>query len=75
MQVLDVTRSRAYRKNAQAWVGQKIGAIVRCLVGYGRFVGLEAMASLARFYDVVRLQGALFKLREKTRMGARVIKR
>ncbi len=34
---LEVTRSRAYRKNDQAWVEQKNGAIVRRLVGYGRF--------------------------------------
>ena len=31
---LEVTRSRAYRKNDQAWVEQKNGAIVRRLVGY-----------------------------------------
>jgi len=76
---LEVTRSRAYRKNDQAWVEQKNGAIVRRLVGYGRFVGAEATAALARLYEVVRLHGNLFqpsfKLREKTRIGARVIKR
>ena len=78
-QGLEVTRSRAYRKNDQAWVEQKNGAIVRRLVGYGRFVGAEAAAALARLYDVVRLHGNLFqpsfKLREKTRIGARIIKR
>jgi hypothetical protein len=78
-QGLEVTRSRAYRKNDQAWVEQKNGAIVRRLVGYGRFVGVEATASLVRLYDSVRLHGNLFqpsfKLREKTRIGARVIKR
>ena len=78
-QGLEVTRSRAYRKNDQAWVEQKNGAIVRRLVGYGRFVGAEATAALARLYESVRLHGNLFqpsfKLREKTRIGARVIKR
>lgn len=78
-QGLEVTRSRAYRKNDQAWVEQKNGAIVRRLVGYGRFVGAEATAALVRLYDAVRLHGNLFqpsfKLREKTRIGARVIKR
>jgi hypothetical protein len=78
-QGLEVTRSRAYRKNDQAWVEQKNGAIVRRLVGYGRFVGAEATTALARLYEVVRLHGNLFqpsfKLREKTRIGARVIKR
>lgn len=47
-QALEVTRSRAYRKNDQAWVEQKNGAIVRRLVGYGRFEGLAAAKSLAR---------------------------
>jgi hypothetical protein len=78
-QGLEVTRARAYRKNDQAWVEQKNGAIVRRLVGYGRFVGAEATAALARLYAAVRLHGNLFqpsfKLREKTRIGARVIKR
>jgi len=32
-----VTRSRAYKKNDQAFVEQKNGAVVRRLVGYGRF--------------------------------------
>ncbi|WP_037436745.1 integrase catalytic domain-containing protein, partial [Sinorhizobium fredii] len=78
-QGLEVTRSRAYRKNDQAWVEQKNGAIVRRLVGYGRLVGAEATVVLGRLYDVVRLYGNLFqpsfKLREKTRIGARVVKR
>ncbi len=39
-QGLEVTRARAYRKNDQAWVEQKNGAIVRRLVGCGRFEGL-----------------------------------
>ncbi|WP_287299393.1 transposase family protein, partial [Mesorhizobium sp.] len=47
-QGLEVTRSRAYRKNDQAWVEQKYGAIVRRLVGYGRFVGAKATAALVR---------------------------
>jgi hypothetical protein len=42
----DVTRARAYRKNDQAWVEQKNGAIVRRLVGYGRCAG--AVAALCR---------------------------
>ncbi|WP_223217201.1 hypothetical protein [Rhizobium cauense] len=72
---LEVTRSRAYRKNDQAHVEQKNGAIVRRLVGYGRFVGTEATIALRQLYAVVRLHGNLFqpsfKLREKTRIGAR----
>ena len=76
---LEVTRSRAYRKNDQAWVEQKNGAIVRRLVGYGRFEGVLAGESLGRLYASARLHGNLFqpsfKLREKRREGARVIKR
>jgi hypothetical protein len=78
-QGLEVTRARAYRKNDQAWVEQKNGAIVRRLVGYGRLEGLLAAEGLARLYAASRLHGNLlqpsFKLRQKTRKGARVIKR
>ena len=78
-QGLEVTRSRAYRKNDQAWIDQKNGAIVRRLVGYGRFEGLGSAQALARLYAAARLHTNLFqpsfKLKQKTRIGARVIKR
>ena len=32
---IELTRSRPYRKNDQAWVEQENGAVVRRLVGYG----------------------------------------
>jgi hypothetical protein len=35
-QKLEVTRSRAYKKNDQAFVEQKNGAVVRRLMGYGQ---------------------------------------
>ena len=77
-QGLEVTRARAYRKNDQAWVEQKNGAIVRRLVGYGRFEGLESVQMMTRLYRAARLHTNLlqpsFKLRSKTRIGARVIK-
>jgi len=41
---IEVTRSRAYKKNDQAFVEQKNGAVVRRLVGYGRFDGVETAA-------------------------------
>lgn len=76
---LTVTRSRAYRKNDQAWVEQKNGAIVRRLVGYGRYEGRTAAQSLGRLYAAARLHGNAFlpsfKLQHKQRIGARVIKR
>jgi hypothetical protein len=49
------TRSRAYRKNDQAWVEQKNGVVVRKLVGYGRLEGLGATEALRRLYEVSRL--------------------
>ncbi len=73
------TRCRPYRKNDQAWVEQKNGAVVQRIVGYRRFEGLEAAAMLARLYRSVRLFvnyfQPSFKLAEKTRDGAKVLKR
>jgi hypothetical protein len=34
---IELTRSRPYRKNDQAWIEQKNGAVVRKLLGYRRF--------------------------------------
>lgn len=73
------TRCRPYRKNDQAWVEQKNGAVVRRIVGYRRFEGLEAAAALARLYATTRqfvnFFQPSFKLAEKQRDGARVMKR
>jgi len=49
------TRCRPYRKNDQAFVEQKNGAVVRRIVGYRRLEGLEAATALARLYATVRL--------------------
>jgi len=77
-QGLKQTRSRAYRKNDQAWVEQKNGAVVRRLVGYGRLSGLPATEGLAELYAVSRLYinyfQPSFKLKSKTREGALVRK-
>jgi len=76
---IEFTRSRPYHKNDQAWVEQKNGAIVRRLVGYGRLEGIAAAEVLARLYTASRLFVNFFqpsfKLAEKIREGARVIKR
>ena len=53
-QGLEFTRSRPYRKNDQAWVEQKNGAVVRRLVGYARLEGLDAAQALAQLYHVAR---------------------
>lgn len=78
-QDLEQTRSRAYKKNDQAWVEQKNGAIVRRLVGYGRLSGLAATQALAQLYSASRLYinffQPSFKLKSKTRDGARVSKK
>jgi len=75
---LEQTRSRAYKTNDQAWVEQKNGAVVRRLVGYGRLSGLEATKALAQLYVSSRLYinffQPSFKLKSKTRDGARVHK-
>ena len=72
------TRSRPYRKNDQAWVEQKNGAVVRKLAGYQRFSGLDATRVLAKLYAASRLYTNYFqpsfKLRSKKRDGARVVK-
>ena len=73
------TRSRPYRKNDQAHIEQKNGAIVRRMVGYRRLEGLAAADALARLYRPMRLFVNFFqpsfKLAEKQREGARVRKR
>ena len=60
-QELHWTRSRAYRKNDQAWVEQKNGAVVRRLAGYGRLSGLNAAATLGRLYQNARLYVNFFQ--------------
>ena len=76
---IELTRSRPYRKNDQAWIEQKNGAIVRKLLGYRRFEGIAAAQALARLYGASRLFVNFFqpsfKLAEKHRQGARVTKR
>jgi len=75
---IEQTRSRAYRKNDQAWVEQKNGAVVRRMVGYDRLSGIAAAQRLARVLNVARLLVNYFqpsyKLRKKTRVGAKVKK-
>jgi hypothetical protein len=78
-QQLHWTRSRPYRKNDQAWVEQKNGAVVRRLAGYDRLSGLNAAATLARLYQSARLYVNFFqpsfKLAGKQRDGALIRRR
>ena len=66
---IEFTRSRAYRKNDQAWIEQKNGSVVRRIAGQ----------TMVHLYKAVRLHvnyfQPSFKLLEKIRDGARVIKR
>ena len=59
-QKIEVTRSRAYKKNDQAFVEQKDGAIVRRLVGYGRFDGVDTARMMAHLYAAARLHVNFF---------------
>ena len=72
---IELTRSRPYRKNDQAWMEQKNGAIVRKLLGYRRFEGLAAARAITRLYGASRLFVNFFqpsfKLAAKARDGAK----
>ena len=71
--------SRPYRKNDQAWIEQKNGAVVRHFVGHDRYSGSVAGQTMAHLYGAVRRYvnyfQPSFKLVEKTRHGSRVVKR
>ncbi len=72
-QQIEVTRSRAYKKNDQAFVEQKNGAVVRRLVGYGRFEGIETARILVRLYAASptahKLLPAVIQAKGKTARG------
>jgi hypothetical protein len=76
---IELTRSRPYRKNDQAWIEQKNGAVVRKLLGYRRFQGIAAAQAITRLYGASRLFVNFFqpsfKLAEKHRQGAHLSKR
>ena len=76
---IELTRSRPYRKNDQAWIEQKNGAVVRKLLGYRRFEGIAAAKAITRLYGASRLFVNFFqpsfKLAAKHREGAQVSRR
>ena len=71
---IEFTRSRAYRKNDQAWVEQKNGAVIRLFLGHERHSGQVAGRTIAHLPGAMRLYvnyfQPLFKLMEKTRNGS-----
>ena len=76
---IEFTRSRPYRKNDQAWIEQKNGAVVHHFVGHDRYSGAVAGQTMAHLYGAVRRYvnyfQPSFQLVEKTRHGSRVVKR
>jgi hypothetical protein len=75
---IEFTRSRAYRKNDQAWIEQKNGAVIRHFVGHSRYAGAVAGQTLAHLYHALRLYvnyfQPSFKLKAKTREGSKIKK-
>jgi hypothetical protein len=76
---IELTRSRTYQSNDQAWVEQKNGMLIRRVVGYQRLEGLGAAELLGELYGALRLFTNLyqpsFKLKETIREGAKLKRR
>jgi hypothetical protein len=76
---IDFTRSRKYRKNDQAHVEERNGAVVRRKVGYDRFEGEEACAALNSVYETLCVYQNYFqpylKLLTKTKDAGKVTKK
>ena len=71
--------SKPYRKNDNCFVEQKNYSVVRRAVGYWRYDTDEELEILNELYEYLRLYTNFFqpvmKLREKQRIGSKVIKR
>ena len=52
---VELTRSRAYKSNDQAWVEQKNGMLVRRVVGHRRLEGARQLERLCQLYAALRL--------------------
>ena len=76
---IEYTRSRAYRKNDQAWIEQKNGSVIRRFVGHERHSGAVAGQTMAHLYGAVRLYvnyfQPSFQLLANSRNGGSVTKR
>jgi len=75
---IEFTRSRAYRKNDQAWIEQKNGAVIRRFVGHDRYAGIVAGQALGHLYQAGRLYvnyfQPSFKLLGKEKLASKVKK-
>jgi len=73
------TRSRPYKKNDQARIEQRNGAIVRRYLGYHRYSGAIACQTISHLYGKVRWYVNMFqpsfKLESKSRIGSKVKKK
>ena len=76
---IEFTRSRAYRKNDQAWIEQKNSSVVHRFVGHERYSGPMAGQTMAHLYGVMRLYvnhfQPSFQLLKRSREGGSVKKR
>lgn len=75
-QGIELSRSRPYQKNDNAWVEQKNWTHVRKVVGYRRFSSTSELELLNEIYGVLRLYKNFFlptiKLASKTRVNGRI---
>ena len=73
---IQMSRSRPYQKNDNAWVEQKNWTHVRKVVGYRRYDTMRQVALLNEIYAVARLYQnflqPVMKLKSKTRVGGRI---
>jgi hypothetical protein len=75
-QRIQLSRSRPYQKNDNAWIEQKNWTHVRKVVGYRRFDRTSELRLLNEIYAVLRLYKNFFlptiKLASKTRVNGRI---
>src|SRR4051812_37892858 len=75
-QRIQLSRSRPYQKNDNAWIEQKNWTHVRKIVGYRRFDNTSELRILNEIYAVLRLYKNFFlptiKLASKTRVDGRI---
>ena len=73
---IEMSRSRPYKKNDNAWIEQKNWTHVRKVVGYRRYDRLSELRLLNQIYAVLRLYKNFclptIKLKSKTRVGGRI---
>ena len=73
---IQLSRSRPYKKNDNAWVEQRNWTHVRKVVGYCRFDTTTELAAMRALYAALRLYRNFFqptmKLKSKQRVGGRI---